>query len=58
MSDYTELVKTLRELSVKNSLSFWKRGVCNDAAAAIEELQTENMDLLADDVSVKVEVQE
>lgn len=41
MSDYTELVKTLRELSVKNSLSFWKRGVCKDAAAAIEELQAE-----------------
>ena len=45
MSDYTELVKTLRELSVKNSLSFWKRGVCKDAAAAIEELQAKISEL-------------
>lgn len=41
----TELVKTLRELSVKNSLSLWKRGVCNDAAAAIEALQAEVAEL-------------
>ena len=57
MSDYTELVKTLRELSVKNSLSFWKRGVCKDAAAAIEDLQRELSlaEIAADDNGRQVE---
>lgn len=41
MTDYTELVKALRILQDKNSLSYYKRQVCKDAAAAIEALQAE-----------------
>lgn len=40
MSDYTELVKALRILQDKNSLSYYKRQVCKDAADAIEKLVT------------------
>lgn len=36
--NYEELVKALRILQDKNSLSYYKRQVCKDAAAAIEEL--------------------
>jgi hypothetical protein len=41
MTDYSELVKALRILQDKNSLSYYKRQVCKDAADAIEALQTE-----------------
>lgn len=45
MTDYSELVKALRILQDKNSLSYYKRQVCKDAAAAIEALQAEVKDL-------------
>lgn len=45
MTDYTELVKALRILQAKNSLSYYKRQVCKDAAAAIEELSKTVKDL-------------
>ena len=38
MTDYTKLIEALRILQDKNSLSYYKRQVCKDAAAAIEEL--------------------
>lgn len=41
MTDYNELVKALRILQDKNSLSYYKRQVCKDAAAAIEALQAQ-----------------
>lgn len=39
--NYEELVKALRILQDKNSLSYYKRQVCKDAAAAIEALQAQ-----------------
>lgn len=39
MTNYEKLVEALRILQDKNSLSYYKRQVCKDAAAAIEELQ-------------------
>lgn len=39
MTDYTKLAEALRILQDKNSLSYYKRQVCKDAADAIEELQ-------------------
>jgi rubrerythrin len=41
MTDYDKLVKALRILQDKNSLSYYKRQVCKDAADAIEALQAE-----------------
>ena len=41
MTDYTKLVEALRILQDKNSLSYYKRQVCNDASAAIEALQAQ-----------------
>ena len=38
MTDYTKLVKALRILQDKNSLSYYKRQVCKDAADAIEKI--------------------
>lgn len=40
MTDYTKLVEALRILQDKNSLSYYKRQVCKDAADAIEKLIT------------------
>ena len=40
MTDYTKLVDALRILQDKNSLSYYKRQVCKDAADAIEKLVT------------------
>lgn len=48
MTDYSELVEALRILQDKNSLSYYKRQVCKDAAAAIEELEAEVERLKAD----------
>lgn len=39
MTNYEKLVEALRILQDKNSLSYYKRQVCKDAADAIEELQ-------------------
>ena len=38
MTNYEKLVEALRILQDKNSLSYYKRQVCKDAADAIEEL--------------------
>ena len=40
MTNYEKLVEALRILQDKNSLSYYKRQVCKDAADAIEELVT------------------
>ena len=40
MPDYKKLVNALRILQDKNSLSYYKRQVCKDAADAIEKLVT------------------
>ena len=40
MTDYDKLVAALRILQDKNSLSYYKRQVCKDAADAIEKLVT------------------
>ena len=40
MTDYKKLVEALRILQDKNSLSYYKRQVCKDAADAIEKLVT------------------
>ena len=40
-SNYDKLVEALRILQAKNSLSYYKRQVCKDAADAIEALQAE-----------------
>lgn len=43
--DYDNLIKDLREISEKNSVSLYKRGVCAEAANAIEALQVEKQTL-------------
>ena len=40
MTNYEKLVEALRILQDKNSLSYYKRQVCKDAADAIEKLVT------------------
>lgn len=40
MTNYEKLVEALRILQDKNSLSYYKRKVCKDAADAIEKLVT------------------
>ena len=45
MMDYDNLIKDLHEISEKNSVSLYKRGVCAEAANAIQTLQTENQAL-------------